>query len=331
VCRPNAWIGNQLAGDGVDIVHSDMHRWPPDELRRISAICRSRNFDVIHTHMSRAHFFGVLLRWFSGVPCVATAHNRLIQPHWMFNDRVIANSEATRRFHRRFNLVGKKRIHTVHCFVDYDRFSAVSESSRQEIRAELGLSEEHLLVGHIGQVCPRKGVLYLVRAMPEVLATVPAARLVVVGCNRTRKYAKYVAHLRREAERLGVARYMVWTGARNDIPEILTALDVFVQASLEEAQGIAALEAMVRRVPVVATAVGGALELVIPDETGVLVPTADAAALARAILRLTGDPSLKERLVARGHDWVTRQFSPVSQVPRVEAVLDTAARERRAA
>ncbi len=321
LCRPGAWIAEQLASDDVSIVYSELNRWPLDELRRMAAYCREQQIDVIHTHMSRAHFFGVLLRWFSGVPCVATAHNRLIQPFWMFNDRVIANSEATQRFHRRFNLVRGTRIETVHCFVDYDRFAAVPAARRPEIRSELGLTDAHLLLGLIGQVCPRKGLLYLVRALPQVLAEFPETRLLVVGGHDVPKYVDYVSQVRREAADLQVANHLLWLGVRDDVPEILTALDLYVQPSLEEAQGIAALEAMVRDVPVLATAVGGVAELVQSGRTGILVPPADSGALAEAVLRLIRDPGLRRRLTDQGHEMVTRQFSPASQVPQIESVF----------
>ena len=62
------------------------------ELRRIAALAGERGIEVVHTHSSRAHSFGVLLRWFSGLPCVATAQSRHLQLHWMLNDRVIAVS-----------------------------------------------------------------------------------------------------------------------------------------------------------------------------------------------------------------------------------------------
>jgi len=249
----------------------------------------------------------------------------------MFNDRVIANSEATRRYHRRFNLVGGKRIETIHCFVDYDRFATVAQSSRQAIRAEFGLSEDDLLVGQVGHVCARKGQLHLVRAMPSILAEFPQTRLVVVGCDQTAKYKKYTAKAKQEAKRLRVDRQVIWTGFRSDVPEILTALDVFVLASLEEAQGLAPLEAMIGELPVVATAVGGLPELVKPGETGILVPPADPPALAKAILQLLGDTQLRHRLGVNGHETVKRQFCAATQVPRIEAALVSAAEKRKAA
>ena len=131
VCLPGAWIGEQAAGEGIEVVHSDLHRWPMDELRRIGRVVRQRKIDVIHTHISRANFFGILLRWFGGVPSVATAHSRHIQLHWMFNDRVIAVSEATRRYQRWHNFVRAGRIETIYNFIDHGRLASVPADARR--------------------------------------------------------------------------------------------------------------------------------------------------------------------------------------------------------
>ena len=130
VCRPGSWIGERAAEDGIEVVRSDLHRWPVNELRRLAGIVRQRKIDVIHTHTSRSNFFGVLLRWFSGAPSVATAHSRHLQLHWMFNDRVIAVSEATRHYHRAQNFVRASRIETIHNFIDYPRLLAVPSDAR---------------------------------------------------------------------------------------------------------------------------------------------------------------------------------------------------------
>jgi glycosyltransferase involved in cell wall biosynthesis len=227
--------------------------------------------------------------------------------------------------------VRSKRIETVHCFIDYDRFAAVPASSWSQVRAEFGLSDHDVLLGLVGQVCPRKGLIYLVRALPRVLAEFPQTQLLIVGSHDVPKYAEYVKQVRREAERLQVAEHLRWLGNRNDVPEILNALDLYVQPSLEEAQGIAALEAMARKVPVLATAVGGVGEMVRSGQTGLLVPRADVDALAHAIVRLIGDPCLRQRLALRGHEMVAQQFSPANQVPRIEAVFQHAVHQKKAA
>ncbi|MCR4415754.1 MAG: glycosyltransferase family 4 protein [Thermoguttaceae bacterium] len=323
VCRPGAWIGDQFADGSVEVIRSDLHRIPFDELRRIAAVVRQRRIEVVHTHMSRAHFFGVLLRWFSGVPCAATAHSRYIQVHWMFNDLVIAVSEATRRFHRRWNLVGARRIETIHNFIDPDRLNPMPADARAEVRAEWGVEASWPLVGAVGNVIPRKGLIYLVRALPEVLSAVPEARLVIVGREISRSY---LARLKSLADEIGVASRIVWAGHRTDVPRVLAALDLCVLASLEESLPLTLLEAMAAGLPVVATAVGGVPECIRPGQTGLLVRPGNSGELARAIVHLLSDPAQRRALGDAGAVWVREQFSPEAQTARIEAALARVAR-----
>ena len=108
-CRSDSWISHQLKRHQIPIIQSDLKRLPQDELKRVANYINAHEIDVVHTHMSRAHFFGVLLRWFAKVPCVASAHCRQFQLHWGLNDYVIAVSEATRKFHRKVNRVRKNK------------------------------------------------------------------------------------------------------------------------------------------------------------------------------------------------------------------------------
>ncbi|MHC4399256.1 MAG: glycosyltransferase family 4 protein [Planctomycetota bacterium] len=328
VCRPEAWIAGQLASGPVEVIHSDLHRWPLDELRKIGALASKRRVDVVHTHMSRAHFFGVLLRWMSGLPCVATAQNRHVQLHWMFNDRVIACSEATRRYHRRYNFVPSGRIVTIHNFIDYRRMSSVPPDVRPRVRASWRVDESSSLIGAVGTICPRKGQIYLVRALPKVLEAAPGARLVLVGAPVD---GPYTARLRAEADRLKVASKLLFAGHRDDVHEIMAALDVCVLASLEEPQGMVLLEAMAAGLPVVGTKVGGIPECVRSGQTGTLVAPADSDALAEAVAVLLRNPTLRRRYGQAGRKHVWERFSPQRQTSAIEAVYAQAASRRRAA
>src|SRR5262249_20163904 len=98
VCRPAARIRREVGAAPVEVVESDLRRWPVDELWRIAGVARRKRIDVLHTHGSSASLFGVLLRRLSGVPCVATVHVENRHWFWVLNNRVIAVSEAMRRF-----------------------------------------------------------------------------------------------------------------------------------------------------------------------------------------------------------------------------------------
>ena len=319
LCLPGSWITEQLAGDPVEVAYSDLRRFPPGELLRVSADIHRRRIEVVHTHMSRAHFFGVLLRWFAGVPSVATAHAQNFQPHWMFNDRVIAVSEATRLFHCRFNLVRPNRIETIHNFAPLDSAAPDSAAGKRQARASLGAGDDDLLVGIVGTVIPIKGQLHLIRALPRVLAAGGDVRLAIVGEERVPEYSEL---LRKEAKRLGVAGRIVWAGHRADVPAVMSALDVCVMASLKENLPMVVLEAMAAGVPVVATAVGGIPECVAPGETGLLVRPGDSDSLAQALIELLGDSVRRRALGLAGRRRVRDHFSVDKQVSLIEAALE---------
>jgi L-malate glycosyltransferase len=324
VCRTGAWIEQAARSEGLAVFASSLNRWPPRELGRVADFVREAGVDVLHTHMSRAHFFGVLLRRKSGVPCVATAHARRFQAHWAFNDRVIAVSEATSRFHRRFNFVRPSRIEVISNFVDPRLFTHATEESRRAARASLGLAAESPVIGAVGELLPHKGLLYLIRALKGVKAAAPGLRLLLVGDGPP----PYRRRLREEAGRQGVLPEIVWTGHRTDVASLLPALDVFVKPSLDETLPISVLEAMAAGLPVLATDIGGTSECVRHGETGLLVRAADSDGLADALRRLLLDPKLRRRFGDAGRELVERDFSTRTQVPRIEAVLSKAAARR---
>ncbi len=325
VCRHNAWIAQQLqsevASGAVTIVESDMSRWPFAELRRVAGIARDLKIDVINTHMTRAHNFGVFLRRFSGIPCVATAHSHIVHFHWMLADRIIAVSNATMRYHRSKNFIPARRIETVHGFVDTARFGSFQSWDRLKLRTELGISEETLLIGGIGDFLPRKAQHYLVRALPSILSAVPQARLALAGHTRDKKYEALV---RREADRLGVTDKILWLGYRKDVPQLLDALDVYVLGSLDEMFPVALLEAMAAGCAIVATAVGGTPECVPEPGAVTLIPPASTDALSQGIRQLLCDEPLRRQMGAAARATVEKHFTVESQTPKIEAAFERA-------
>jgi glycosyltransferase involved in cell wall biosynthesis len=238
---------------------------------------------------------------------------------------VIAVSEATRRYQRLHNFVRGSRIETIHNFIDYPRLAAVSADARLRVRESLAIAADAPLLGIVGNVIRRKGLLYLVRALPAILAAVPDARLLVIGGEERGDYASRV---RAAAEQSGVAAAITWTGHRSDIGELLAALDLYVLPSLEESFPLSVLEAMAAGLPVVATAVGGIPECVVPGETGLLVPPAKTAPLAAAIVALLGDPALRRRFGQAGRLRIQQRFTAESQTPSIEAALARVIRGR---
>jgi glycosyltransferase involved in cell wall biosynthesis len=324
VCRRGSWIARHAAGGNIDVFVSDLHRWPLDELRRVARRIVDCDADVVHTHMSRAHFFGVLLKTMIRTPVVATAHIGRIQPHWRFNDRTIAVSEAVRRFHRRWNLVPASRIDVVHPFVDPREFPVPTPVERVLVRRELDLDVSAPLIGVVGSVFREKGVHHVIRAMPAILSAIPAAQLAIVGDGPD----QYRQRLVEEIERLGIRRHVSWLGRCDPIAPVMGALDVLVSPSIDEGLPLRVIEAMVSQVPVIAPALGGMWECVRDGETGLLVRPRDPAALSSACVRILANPGLGRRLGCAARADVLSRFTADTQVPRIESIFGAVAAAR---
>ena len=308
------------------MVRSDLHRWPVDELRRIAAIVRQRKIDVIHTHTSRSNFFGVLLRWFSGVPSVATAHSRHIQLHWMFNDRVIAVSEATRRYQRVHNFVRASRIETIHNFIDYPRLAAVPSDARQRIRRLVGHRRGRAAAGHHRQ---RHSAQRVDLPGPRA-AEDPGGRAGGPPAGRGRRGARQVRGRRAEGRRT------MRRGRRDH-------LDRPSQRRRRNPGRLGPLRAsLVGREPA-AVGPGGdgrrAWRWWLPPWAA--FPSASRPArpacwcrrresdpLAAAIVELLGDPARRRRFGDAGRRRVQERFTAESQTPSIEAAFARVIRGR---
>ena len=156
---------------------------------------------------------------------------------------------------------------------------APDEAARVAIRDELGIPRDALVVGSVGRLVEEKDYPLLVRAMGPLLAE--KVRLVIVGEGNVRAEIE-AAILALPA---GVRQFVLLTGARRDVPRVLSTFDIYASSSRTEGLPLALAEAMASRLPVVATAVGGVVHIV-PPQTGVLVPHGDDQVLRAAIKRL---------------------------------------------
>jgi glycosyltransferase involved in cell wall biosynthesis len=277
--KPGAWVLQQAQQAGVPTLESRMKRLPLRDLKAAAQFVRENQIEVLLAHMSGANNFAVWLSRLAKVPAVLRAHAHTVHFHWRMADHIIAVSEQTRLYHIRRNFVPPSRISTVHGFVDPARLVVPDKGARQAVRAELGLAPSDFVVGVIGNIIPRKGQIYLVRALPQVVARYPQVRVLLVGVVHPPRYGEQV---RREAERLGVAEHVLWLGERKDVPSLLQALDLYALPTLSDMLPMALLEAMWAELPILATTAGGIPEAITDGVHGWLVTPKDPDALARA-------------------------------------------------
>ena len=212
------------------------------------------------------------------------------QPHWRWNDRVIAPTPATARFQRWINAVPARRIDVIPYFVDPARLKPTK--ARSSVRDELGIAPEAFLVLCVGKVSARKNQALLVRALRTVREHGARATLALVGGVDDR----YRGTLERALRDTRLAEHVRLLGLRRDIPDLLAASDCFCLPSNREVMPVACWEAMAAGVPLVMTDFGRVGEWLQDGVHALIVPRGDGAALARALERIAADAQLRHRL-----------------------------------
>lgn len=286
----------------------------PGSLPAFVRLIRAFQPDVVHTHLPLAEFYGNLAAALCRVPAVvSTKHS----DHALFrrplvrlghrlmsapNSAVVAVSQHIARFIRTVGVWPGTPLVTIHNGLDVGAVDRAGDAGKvAELRGELApLSGQ--LIGAAGRLAPEKGFDTLISAMPQVLAQLPGARLVIAGAGPGR------AGLEGQIEGLGLSRSVQLLGARADVATLMHAVRVFVLPSRAEPFGMVLLEAMAARTPVVATAVGGVPEVVLDRQTGHLVPPADARRLADAVIALLGSSDRARSYGEAGRQRVERVF-----------------------
>jgi sugar transferase (PEP-CTERM/EpsH1 system associated) len=304
-----------------DVAFLELHKAPGHAFAlypRLYRLFRELRPTIVHTR-NLAALEATVPAWCARVPVrIHGEHGRdvsdldgsnrryrfLRRAHRPFVTHFVALSRDLERSLERGAGVPASRITRIVNGVDTDRFRPTERPTMPDgcpFR-----DSRHCLVGTVGRLQPVKNQVQLARAFVRALELVPELRdrlrLVVVG------EGPLAVEISRILTR-GAASDLAWLpGARNDIPEVLRGLDVFVLPSLAEGISNTLLEAMASGLPVIATNVGGNAELVEDDVTGTLVPPGDVDALARALLRYA-DPALARGTGKAGRVRVEQRFS----------------------
>jgi len=330
---------------GVPVVSLDCRstRDIPKGVSRLRAWLRANQPDLVHSHLWAANVISRIAGRMTGVPVVSSVHNpdhepqawsdgadvSLITRHavkaldrWTAkfgSSRMVAVSDYVRKSAGRDLHFPLQSIDLVYNPFDVDLMKAPVKD-RGELLRELGLPVESQILLNVARVSPQKGLLYAVRALPEILKQYPQVHLLSVGATTD---PRWTSELKREAESLGVADHFHMLGAQANVVDFLRACDIFVFPSLYEGLGIALIEAMAAGCVCVATNTGPIPEVVQDGKDGVLVPSADAEALARAICDLLGDPTRRSQLGTAAKQTAFSKFQPKEQAERLTRVYES--------
>jgi glycosyltransferase involved in cell wall biosynthesis len=289
-----------LAKEGIRITHLGRSPFDPRIFSDLVALARERRAQILHVHGYASADFGRLVARRVGAALVLHEHfadprmplyqgvaDRLLASR---TDRAIAVSGSTRDFLVEKRHVPANKVRLIWNGAPLEEFSKARRSEAAAFRQELGIPEGALLVGSVARLSLQKGHRFLLDACPLIFSAFASARLVLVGDGDQE------VPLRRQAQALGIGDRVLFAGHRSDVASVLAALDVLAISSTYEGTPLSLFEAMAAGKAIVSTAVDGCREVLVDGRTGILVPKDDPPALGQALVRLLGDPVLRDSL-----------------------------------
>jgi L-malate glycosyltransferase len=281
--------------------------------------------EVVHAHMARDYSLAAYAaRRNRGTRFIVTRHvlfqlSRLHRHTLARAHRVVAVSNAVARELRSRKIVSERQLAVVSNGVDVDRFSFTTNFDRRAFRQGLGLPMDGPLVGSIGELRTLKRHDDFIRSAALIAARFRHAHFALAGLDTSlsREVHKQLEQLVIESGLKDRFHFLGWV---EEVEKLLASLDVFVSASETESFGLAIAEAMAAGTPVVATATEGAREVVVDQETGLLVPIGDVVQITEAIALLLSDEARRTQIGARAREVVNTRFSLQRMVDQIEQI-----------
>lgn len=321
VIPEEGWVSESLRADGIPFEILPVKRSADlGYLRSILRLVARERIDVIQAHLLSSNMYAAIAGAVCRIPVIATFHgqvdvnyrDRLLGLKCRIINRgadaVVFVSDHLRRYYCASTPLKPELTTCIYNGIDPTRFQRRPE---RPLRSELGITDDEILVGAVGNLRPAKGYDVLLRAAALLKREVAACRFVIVGDAATPDLATQLANLHRTLELGDTVRY---AGFRADVEQVLNSLDAFVLTSHSEGFSIATVEAMAAGLPVVATRCGGPEEIIRDGEDGLLVENDSPEAVAAGLHRVVFDRALRERLGTSARQSAVERFSTEAMV-----------------
>jgi len=308
------WLTNKLSEIGVEsIVIENKKSFDAQFFMELVRIIREKKIDLIHSHEFLMNMYGTAASMVTRCPIITTIHGKgYYIDKWRRRTvyrlvgrcafRIVAVSENLKKYLIEKIKLIPSDISVICNGVDVDRFIPCDEEKSRRLKHEFGLNG--IVIGAIGNLYPVKGHIHLIRAARLIVDAFDGANFIVIG-----KMTDYSDILQEEVKRLRLTDRFRFLGFRDDIPQLMHLIDIFVLPSNEETFSIATLEALASSKPVVATRCGGPEGIITDGKHGFLVPPGNPEQLAEKILELIRNPSLRRAFGEEGQTMVREKFT----------------------
>ncbi|MEP9411063.1 MAG: glycosyltransferase family 4 protein [Candidatus Brocadia sp.] len=318
-CKGLGFLVDEAGKLGINTISVTMdNRISLKTFREVTQLLRLSNFDILHTHGGTAGFWGRIGAFIAGRPVVRIhsyhgmhylSKNHTFPPHLRvidqlllsLTDKVVCVCPSDYRKGLEAGIVNEKKGVIIQYGIEMEKFQNLRR--REALRAQYGLDESTLLFGNVGRLHVQKGQRHLLEAFRIVKGKLPHVRLWIIGEGEL----KY--ELEKFAQDLGIYDSVYFLGARTDVHELLSAIDVFVLPSLWEGQPISIMEAGAAGKPIIATNIDGIADILTNEKNALLVPVKDPDALAAAMVRLFEDTVLRNYLSASIKSKISDNFT----------------------
>lgn len=342
---PEGSLEDRARACGADVrllpqFRRNLHPWRDwSSYRGILRLLRETKPDLVHTHASKA---GILGRWAAarlGIPAIHTIHGasfhygqsmlayrlyQALERHAARStDRFIGVADAMTDQYVAARVAPRDKFVTISSGFDVEPFLSPPRSPA-EVRCELGLAPEHVVIGKVARLFHLKGHEFVIEAAKPVLERFPHVRFLFVGDGILREQYE------RRLDALGIRDRFVFAGLvpPQRVPELIHAMDIVVHTSLWEGLARVLPQGLIAGKPVVSYAIDGAKEVVIPGETGCLVAPQAVTELADALCGLAADRDLRLRLGEEGRRRFTDQFRHRTMTRRIREIYQQVLKDR---
>ena len=284
------------------------------------------NLDVIHTHSSIDSWLGGLVGKLSGIPVIRTRHvslpvNDFFPNHLLYSyipQRILTSGNMISDIVKQIRCVDSNKVVSIPAGVDLRKFD--SRISGEKIREELKVDLNQILIGKIGVIRGWKGHNYFLEAIPLILKKIPYAKFVIVGDGPGFKEIKSKVKL------AGIDNKVDLLGHREDVPEIMAALDVQVLASFAgEGTPQVIPQAFAMKTPVVATKIASIPDLLGQGERGVLIEPENALSLAEGVLKVIRNSEIASHLVENARSFCLKELTVDKMMDSTIAIYEEVA------
>ncbi|MFC1508177.1 glycosyltransferase [Candidatus Omnitrophota bacterium] len=274
-------------------------------IRRLKRIIKEERIDIVHARSRVPAIIAFFASRRSGASFITTAHG-YYSTHLLSRVMgwgrfvIVASSVIGRHMIEDFG-VPRERIRFIPRGVDLDKFRFTPiETSHHKAEYKIGV---------VGRITPIKGHVFFLQAIARVVRIFPKARILIVG-EAPQNKPEYKENLKALIRKLNIEKHVEFLGSRHDIPKIMSGLDLLVLPSVgQEAFGRVIIEAGASGVPVIATRVGGVVDIIESGRTGILVKPGDIMEMVESILKLLKNRSLAKNLAFEARKKVEKEYS----------------------